>query len=160
MFNVQYQNQIRIGIYYRYSHIIYGLSSKKWPMSFFCLASVSNGIGIGISTMRQLANNWHTQIYWKIDNVGCMAKIFLIMHSKFHLLAISRFLIQFNNRKSETLPRIIAWKLSNLDLFFLIWKQISKQGQYWKSMRCDTLLTFIYSIFVAFSKKTYIWLNS
>lgn len=86
-----------------------GFQAKNDQWVFFCLASVSNGIGM--STMRQLANNWHTQIYWKIDNVGCMAKIFLIMHSNFHILAISRLLIQFNNRKSETFPQIIAWKL-------------------------------------------------
>ena len=33
------------------------------------------------------------------------------MRSNFHILAILRLLIQFNNRKSETFPRIIAWKL-------------------------------------------------
>ena len=111
MFNIKIKSGLvsTTGTYYVYSHIIYGLSSKKWPMRFFCLASVSNGIGM--STMRQLPNNWHTQIYWKIDHVGCIAKIFQIMRSNFHILAILRLLIQFNNRKSEKFPRIIAWKL-------------------------------------------------
>ena len=85
------------------------------------------------------------------------------MHSNFHILAILRLLIQFNNRKSESFPRIISWKLKfqfkivqfgpiSFDMKAYFKKRPKLVINEMKYLyKCDTL---VYSIFVAFSKKT------